>query len=117
MSILAQGRLWRASSAKESVALEIQKASLPEELVDLRDFRIEVPLIRWNRLIKNLNSDRKLLGGLLLNFASKEELVSVVIGNDRLLNELRRIALDATAALVEEGFLVLSLSESTEDKG
>ena len=117
MSILAQGRLWRASSAKESVTLVIQKASLPEELVDLRDFRIEVPLIRWNRLIKNLNSDRKLLGGLLLSFASKEELVSVVIGNDRLLNELRRIALDATAALVEEGFLVLSLSESTEDKG
>ncbi len=115
MSILAQGRLWRASSAKKSVTLAIQKASLPEELVDLRDFRIEVPLIRWNRLIKNLNSDRKLLGGLLLNFASKEELVSVVIGNDRLLSELRRIALDATAALVEEGFLVLSLSESTED--
>jgi hypothetical protein len=115
VNILAQGRFWRASSAKNSVVLVLQKASLPEDVEVLRDFRIEVPLTRWNRLIKNLSSNRKLLGGLLLDFASKKDLVSVVIGNDRLLAELRTVALDATAALVEEELLVLSPSDGAED--
>ena len=107
---LGQTRYWRALLTKGSsgIALEIRKGSLPDDLMELRDFRIEVPLEKWNLVVKNVHSDRKLLGGLLLEFARHKDRVATAVGSDRLLVELRRIILDATAALVEEEVLVLA---------
>jgi hypothetical protein len=111
--LLAQGRFWRASLAKDSVELELLKASLPEELEDLRELRFEVPLGWWNRLVKHVRSDRKLLGGVLLDFARPKDRVSAAIGDDRLLGELQRVVLEASSALVEEE--ILELRERSEE--
>jgi hypothetical protein len=102
--LLAQGRFWRASLNKGAgnVALEIFKASLAEDLYALKDMKIEIPIGKWNLAVKHVHSDRKLLGGLLLDFANNKERVSAAVGNDRLLAELRRVLLDATIVLVEE---------------
>lgn len=113
--ILAKGRFWRVSTSSQAVVLQVQKTSLPEDLFELRDLRIEVPLNRWNRVVKNVHSDRKLLGGLLLDFAKHKDRVSQAAANDRLLTELRRLVLEATAALVEEGVLELSVCQHNED--
>lgn len=108
--LLAQGRYWRASLAKgtTAVTLEIFKASLPPELSELKDMKIEIPLAKWNLGVKHLNSDRKLLGGMLLDFANNKDRVSAAVGNERLLAELRRVILDATVVLVEEGVAVIA---------
>jgi hypothetical protein len=45
---------------------------------------------------------------MLLDFASQKDLVAGVVANDRLLAELQRVVLEATAALVEAGALVLT---------
>jgi hypothetical protein len=102
--LLAQGRFWRASLNKGAgnIALEIFKASLTEDLYVLKDMKIEIPIEKWNLAVKHVHSDRKLLGGLLLDFANNKERVSAAVGNDRLLAELRRVLLDATIVLVEE---------------
>ncbi len=110
--LLAQGRFWRASLARSAghVVLELRKAALPEELQELRDLRVEVPLAQWNRVVKHASSDRKLLGGLLLDFAKNKDRVSAAVASDRLLVELRRVILDATAVTVEEGVLALRVA-------
>jgi len=113
--MLAQGRYWRATQGKDSVVLEVLKASLPEDLGELRELRIEVPLERWNRVVKYSHSDRKLLGGVLLDGANHEEHLSAAIGNDRLLSEFQRIVLEATAALVDEEILMLTTGQGSED--
>jgi hypothetical protein len=115
--LLAQGRYWRASLIRggAAVALEILKGTLPDELEDLREFRIEVPLAKWNLVVKNVHSDRKLLGGLLLDFAKQKDRVGTAVGSGRLLAELQRIVLDATAALVDESVLVLTPVEKGEE--
>ena len=107
--LLTQGRYWRAVLGKSaaSVQLSVQREGLGEELHELRDLRFDVPLARWNGVVKHASTDRKLLGGLLLDFASQKDLVAAVVGSDRLLSELQRVVLDATATLVEEGALVL----------
>lgn len=109
--MLAQGKFWRASlsKAEDSVVLLLIKDSLPDELRDLRDLRIEVPLSSWNRVVKHMRSDRKLLGGILLDFAKNKDHVSTAMGSDRLFGELQRVASDATASLVEGGALALTL--------
>lgn len=108
--LLAQGRYWRAGYSRSagSIALELRRTALPEELYELRDLRVEVPLDKWNRVVKLVHSDRKLLGGLLLDFARHKDRVGAAVGSDRLLVELRRVLLDATATAVEEGLLVLT---------
>ncbi len=108
--LLAQGRFWRASLSRGpgTVALDIFKTSLSEDLYDLKDMKIEVPLGKWNLAVKHAHSDRKLLGGLLLDFANNKERVSAAVGNDRLLAELRRVLIDATVVLVEEGVVVIA---------
>ncbi len=105
---LTQGRYWRASLVRSSVVIEVLRSSLPDELASLRDLRFEVPLRAWNRLVKHVHSDRKLLGGLLLDFANNKDRVSAAIGSDRLLTEFQRIILDSTATLVGEEVLALS---------
>ena len=102
--LLSQSRYWRASHVKSTgiVALEVLKSALPESLYDLKDMRIEVPVAKWNLVVKHSHSDRKLLGGLLLDFAKNKERVGVAVGNDRVLAEFRQVVLDATIVLVEE---------------
>ena len=108
--VLAQGRYWRASVAKdaESVALEVLRESLPEDLRELRELRFEVPLEKWNRVVKQVRMDRKLLGGVLLDFAKHKDHVSTAVASDRLLGELQRVVVDATVSLVESGSLSLA---------
>jgi hypothetical protein len=102
--LLAQGRFWRASLNKGAgnVAIEIINASLTEDLHVLKDMKIEIPIGKWNLAVKHVHSDRKLLGGLMLDFANHKERVSAAVGNDRLLAEVRRVLLEATIVLVEE---------------
>jgi hypothetical protein len=107
--LLAQGRFWRASVRKGSAAvtLAILRESLPPEFEEVRDLRIEVPFEDWYRVVKQIRSDRKLLGGILLDFAKNKEHLPVAVGSDRLYQALQRVVHDATAALVEEGVLTL----------
>jgi hypothetical protein len=115
--LLAQGRYWRATLAKgrNTVVIDVARAALPEDLYELRDLRIEVPLAKWNRVAKNVHSDRKLVGGLLLDFAKNKERVGAAVSSDRLLAEYQRLVLDATAALIESGVLVLERAKETEE--
>ena len=109
--LLSQGRFWKSSFTKMSgaVTLTMQKDALPEGLRDLRELRIEVPLDKWNRVVKHVRSDRKLLGGLLLDFAKHKDSVGVAVSNDRVFFELQRALVDSTVALVEAGVLSLTL--------
>ncbi len=109
--MLAQGRFWRATMLKGEggVAISVIRDGLSEDLRDLREFRFEVPLERWNRVVKHVRSDRKLLGGILLDFAKDKKLVSTAVGNDRLFGELQQIVLDTTASLIETGGLSLTV--------
>jgi hypothetical protein len=107
--ILAQGRFWRAQIPKsqDGVTLSILKESLPPELEEVKDVRIDVPLGEWHRLVKHLRADRKLVGGILLDFAKAKEHLSAAIASDRLFAALQQVVADATLGLVEEGLLTL----------
>jgi hypothetical protein len=115
--LLAQGRFWRATLSKSegSIALGLLREALPEEWKELRELRVEVPLDRWNRVLKHVRSDRKLFGGILLDFASHKGHVATAVGNDRLFGELQRVVLDATASLVECGALALTVVDVGAD--
>lgn len=111
--LLAQGRYWRAGLTRGAIALELRRTSLPEELQELRDLQVVVPLEKWNLVVKRIHADRKLLGGLLLDFARHKDRVGTAVGSDRLLAELRRVVLDATSVLIEEGALSLVPTEGS----
>ena len=101
--ILARSRLWRAELAKgnATVALVLEREELPRELEELGDFRIELPLSDWRRVLRLLRGDRKLLGGLLLDFARQKDRLSAVIASDRLYLGLVETLSEATLALLE----------------
>ena len=107
--VLAQGRFWRASVRKgrSAVTLSVLRESLPVELEEVRTLKIEVPFEDWHRVVKQIRSDRKLLGGILLDFAKNKDHLTVAVGSDRLFLELQRVIQDATVALVEGGVLTL----------
>lgn len=107
--LLTQGRYWKSSYTKSSggITLGLQRDNLPEELRELRELRIEIPLDKWNRVVKQARSDRKLLGGILLDFAKPKESLSAAVASDRLLHPLQRLVVDATQTLVEENVLTL----------
>jgi hypothetical protein len=111
---LSRSRLWRAEliEASDVVALALEPEALPRELEELADFRIELPLRDWRRLMRVLRGDRKLLGGLLLDFARQKERLASVIANDRLYLSLVEALCDATLALVESEALVLGPAEA-----
>ena len=67
--------------------------------------RAEARAERWSRVLKHAHSDRKLLGGLLLDFARHKDRVGSAVASDRLFSELCRVILEATATAVEEGLL------------
>ncbi len=102
--LLAQGRFWEVRLARESVSIELLREAQSEALPGLE---VEIPLDRWNRLVKHVLSDRKLIGGILLDFARHKDYVATAVAQDRLFFELQRVVLDATASLVENGRLAL----------
>ncbi|MBW2712122.1 MAG: hypothetical protein JRC77_00045 [Deltaproteobacteria bacterium] len=112
--LLSQGRMWRAMTRKDEagIVLSVAKEALSDEFYELKDLKIEVPLAKWNLLVKYVHSDRKLLGGVLLDLASHKDLVAVAVGNERILSDLQRVIWDGTAVLVEEEFLSLTPRES-----
>jgi len=114
--LLAQGRYWHASLRKggEVLDLTLNRDGLPEDLQELKDLRIEVPFARWNGVVKRVRSDRKLLGGLLLDYARNKDQLAGALADDRLYGELRGVVLEASAALVEEGVLALAPQEVQE---
>ncbi len=97
------------SKGDDRVEIGVIREGLPGELRELRECRFEVPLEKWNRMVKHVRSDRKLLGGVLLDFAKDKDLVSLAVGNDRLFGELQQVVLDATASLIETGGLSLTV--------
>jgi hypothetical protein len=60
-----------------------------------------------------VQSDRKLLGGVLLDFAKHKERVSAAVGNDRLYLDMQRVILDATLSLIEAGALTLAVMDES----
>ncbi|MEE2665939.1 MAG: hypothetical protein VX681_17640 [Myxococcota bacterium] len=102
--LLAQGRFWEIRLARDEVSIALLREAQSEALPELE---VSVPLDRWNRLVKHTLSDRKLIGGILLDFAKHKEYVATAVAQDRLFSELQRVVLDATASLVENGRLAL----------
>ena len=50
--MLAQGRFWRAALSKDGViAIGVLRDGLSEDLRELREFRFEVPIEKWNRVL------------------------------------------------------------------
>ena len=111
--LLAQGRFWRVSQVRDregdAIEISVLREAAVDELREFRDLEISVPLARWNRVVKNARVDRKLLGGVLLDFATHKDLVSAAIANEWLLGELQRVILDATVTAVEQGLLALAV--------
>ena len=62
-------------------------------------------------MVRNADSDRKLLGGVLLDGATAKDRVATVVGSDPILSELQRMVRDATVALVEAGIAVIAPAE------
>ena len=108
--LLSQNRNWRVTRAKTAseIVISLEKEELPEDWRDFKDFRLEIPVDRWNRVVKHVRTDRKLFGGVVLEFANQEEQLPAVLGQDRLYGELQRVVQDATSSLVEIGALALT---------
>jgi hypothetical protein len=108
--LLSQNRHWRVTRARggDEIVLALLRDGLPDEWRELRDFRLEIPVERWNRVVKHVRTDRKLLGGIVLDFANQEDQLAAVLGHDRLYGDLQRVVQDATSALVESGVLALT---------
>ena len=109
--LIAQNRHWRVTRGKSAseVVVCLEKEEMPEDWRDFRDFRLEIPVDRWNRVVKHVRTDRKLFGGVVLEFANQEEQLSAVLGHDRLFGDLQRVVQDATSMLVETGALALTV--------
>jgi hypothetical protein len=109
--LLSQNRSWRVTRAKTAtqVVVDLEKGDLPEDWRDFKDFRLEIPVDRWNRVVKHVRNDRKLFGGVVLEFANQEQQLSVVLNHDRLLGDLQNVIQDATSMLIESGALALTV--------
>ena len=112
--LLARGRYWRVSLARKRDAAVLRLADPPPDLADLGGFEAEIPLARWNAVVRNAESDRKLLGGVLLDGATAKDRVARVVGSDPILSELQRMVRDATVALVEAGAAVIAPAEEDD---
>jgi hypothetical protein len=106
--VAAHGRYWRVVLARKREAAAFSLDAVPGDLEGLDGFKLEVPLARWNAVVKQAESDRKLLGGILLDLAATKEQVARVVASDRLLTDLQRVLRDGTVALVEAGALVIA---------
>ncbi len=109
--LLSQNRHWRVTRAKAAseVVISLEKEELPDDWRELKDFRLEIPVDRWNRVVKHVRSDRKLFGGVVLEFANQEDQLPAMLSHDRLYGDLQRVVQDATSTLVESGALALAV--------
>lgn len=112
--ILARGRYWEGTLVRKRASVLLRIGGPPAELADLDGFEVEIPLVRWNAVVRNVDSDRKLLGGVLLDGATAKDRVARVVGSDPILSELQRMVRDATVALVEAGAAVVAPAEEKE---
>jgi hypothetical protein len=103
------------SKSEDIVVLSLLRDYLPDDFRELRELKIDVPLASWNRVLKQARTDRKLLGGIMLDFTKQKDQLSVAVGSDRLFSELQRLVLDATASLVELAALTLTVVEVGAD--
>jgi hypothetical protein len=106
--LAAHGRYWRVVLSRKRDGASFSLDAVPGDLEGLDGFKLEVPLARWNAVVKQAESDRKLLGGILLDLSATKEQVARVVASDRLLTDLQRVLRDATVALVEAGALVIA---------
>jgi hypothetical protein len=108
--LLSQNRHWRVTRAKAAaeVVICLEKEDVPEDWRDFKDIRLEIPVDRWNRVVKHVRTDRKLFGGVVLEFANQQDQLSAVLVHDRLFGDLQRVVQDATSTLVEIGALALT---------
>ena len=109
--LLSQNRSWRVTRGKTAteIVVHLEKEELPDDWRDFKDFRLDIPVDRWNRVVKHIRNDRKLFGGVVLEFANQEEQLSAVLSHDRLVGDLQRVIQDATSMLVETGALALTV--------
>ena len=109
--LLSQNRHWRVTRGKAAsdVVIGLEREELPEDWRDFKDFRLEIPVDRWNRIVKHVRTDRKLFGGVVLEFANQQDQLSAVLSHDRLYGDLQRVVQDATSTLVESGALALTV--------
>ena len=109
--LLSQSRHWRVTRGKTAteIVVTLEQEELPEAWRDFKDFRLEIPVDRWNRVVKHVRTDRKLLGGVVLEFAKQDDQLPAVLSHDRLVGDLQRVVQDATSALVETGSLALTV--------
>lgn len=115
--LLSQNRHWRVTRGKSApeIVVVLEREELPEEWRDFKDFRLEIPVDRWNRIVKHVRSDRKLFGGAVLEFANQQDQLSAVLSEDRLFGDLQRVVQDATSSLVESGALALTVVDVGPD--
>ena len=109
--LLARGRYWQVTLVKKRAAVLLRLGGPPADEAELDGFDVEVPLVRRNAVVRNVDSDRKLLGGVLLDGAKDKDRVARVVGSDPILSELQRMVRDATVALVEAGAAVVAPAE------
>ncbi len=109
--LLSQNRSWRVTRGKSAthIAVSLEKEELPEDWREFKDFRLEIPVDRWNRVVKHVRNDRKLFGGAVLEFANQQDQLSAVLSHDRLVGDLQRVIQDATSMLIESGALALTV--------
>ena len=109
--LVAQNRYWRVTRGKSAseIVLTLEQEELPEAWKEFKDFRLEIPVDRWNRVVRHVRTDRKLLGGVVLEFAKQDDQLPAVLSHDRLVGDLQRVVQDATSALVETGALALTV--------
>jgi len=112
--LLAQGRYWRIRLGRKRASIVLSLGAVPAELAELEDFEVELPLSRWSAVVRNVDSDRKLLGGVLLDGATAKDRVAKVVGSDPILSELQRVVRDATVALIESGAAVIAPAEEED---
>lgn len=103
---LARGRFWEARLAGPAVVIALSRDAQSDALPELV---VEVPLERWNRVVKHVWTDRKLIGGILLDFARHKEYVATAVAQDRVYFDFQRVVLDATTVLIEKGRLALAV--------
>lgn len=115
MAIVTQGRYWRVGMSRKRDGVRLWLEHLPSDLEDLASFEADVPFARWNAVVKHAESDRRLLGGILLDLAATKEQVARVIASDRLLADLQRTVRDATVALLEAEVLVVAPPSSEKE--
>ncbi len=109
--LLSQNRHWRITRGKATseIVISLEREEQPEDWRDFKDFRLEIPVDRWNRVVKHVRTDRTLFGGVVLEFASQQDQLSAVLSHDRLFGDLQRVVQDATSMLVECGALALTV--------